>query len=559
MREDKNTVLIVEDQEINRMLLQNMIHNTYSVLEAANGKEALEILEEKSEEIVAILLDIVMPVMDGFEFLKRIQKSDWDGIPVIAMTGDSSWSTEEKTLELGAWDFIVKPYKEQVLMTRLRNAIARSKMNYLKQMKHMAEHDYVTGLYNRLCFFRSTEEMLREYASREFVFIRIDIKRFRLINSYWGEKGGDKVLCFIADTLRSVAPNYPCYSYGRIESDIFGLCIPYERNNCKVLIDLLVGKIRSYSERFILEPSFGIYLIEDNLMPAETMFIFATMANKKVKNQYQGNVGIYDEKLGRQIMREQDIYNDMGPALQNEEFVLFFQPKYDCETQRPYGAEALVRWEHPQKGMLSPAIFIPVFEKNGFVEKLDYYVWEKACQHLRRWIDEGNEPAPISVNMSRIDCSNSGLPERLSKLVEKYGIPPELLHLELTESAYMDNPAFINNMIMELRRRGFYIMIDDFGSGYSSLNTLKDIQVDYLKLDMKFLFSESDDDKSKKILTAVVTMAQSLHLKIVAEGVETKEQFEFLRSIHCDYIQGYYFCRPVPSAEYEKIAIEAKK
>ena len=544
--------MIVEDQKINRTILRYMIQKDYDVLEAENGAEAWKILEQKNEEIIAILLDIVMPVMDGYEFLRKIKGSSWDSIPIIAMTGDNDISTEERTLELGAWDFIIKPYKERILMTRLKNAIARSRMGYLKQMKHMAEHDSVTGLYNRVQFFKKTEEMLRKYPTEPFVFIRMDIKRFRLINSYWGEEGGNRILCFMADLLRKISGWYPYCAFGRIESDIFGICIPYERRNCENMVYFLIQKILSYSTSFALEPSFGIYRIEDNSTPVENMFILATMANRKIKNRYQDYVGIYDEKLGQQIMQEQEVFNDMRPALEKEEFVIYFQPKYDGYTQLPYGAEALIRWNHPKKGLIAPAQFIPVLEKNGFIEKLDYYAWEKVCQYIKKWKDQGLTPAPISVNMSRVDCSNAGLPDKLTRLVRKYDISPGLLQLELTESAYMDNPDFVNNMICELRKRGFRIMMDDFGSGFSSLNTLKDIQVDYLKLDMKFLFSHSDDFKSKRILSSVVSMAKWFRLKVIAEGVETEEQFDFLKRIQCDYVQGYYFSRPMPVSEYEE-------
>lgn len=544
--------MIVEDQKINRTILRYMIQKDYDVLEAENGAEAWKILEQKNEEIIAILLDIVMPVMDGYEFLRKIKGSSWDSIPIIAMTGDNDISTEERTLELGAWDFIIKPYKERILMTRLKNAIARSRMGYLKQMKHMAEHDSVTGLYKRVQFFKKTEEMLRKYPTEPFVFIRMDIKRFRLINSYWGEEGGNRILCFMADLLRKISGWYPYCAFGRIESDIFGICIPYERRNCENMVYFLIQKILSYSTSFALEPSFGIYRIEDNSTPVENMFILATMANRKIKNRYQDYVGIYDEKLGQQIMQEQEVFNDMRPALEKEEFVIYFQPKYDGYTQLPYGAEALIRWNHPKKGLIAPAQFIPVLEKNGFIEKLDYYVWEKVCQYIKKWKDQGLTPAPISVNMSRVDCSNAGLPDKLTRLVRKYDISPGLLQLKLTESAYMDNPDFVNNMICELRKRGFRIMMDDFGSGFSSLNTLKDIQVDYLKLDMKFLFSHSDDFKSKRILSSVVSMAKWLRLKVIAEGVETEEQFDFLKRIQCDYVQGYYFSRPMPVSEYEE-------
>ena len=552
MKEDRNKILIVEDQKINRALLCFMVQKDYEVLEAENGAQALQILEERSEEIVAILLDIVMPVMDGFEFLERIRGTSWDGIPVIAMTGDSDVSTEEKTLELGAWDFVIKPYKERILMTRLKNAIARSRMGYLKKIKHMAEHDAVTGLYNRIHFFKKTEEMLKTYPGEHFVFIRMDIKRFRLINSYWGEEEGNKILCFLADLLRKTAEYYLQCTFGRIETDIFGLCIPYEQAACSAMLRYLIEHIRSYNTSFVLEPSFGIYRIDDNSVPAEKMFIFSTMASQQIKHKYQSYIGVYDDSMGRKILQEQEVFNAMRQALKNEEFVVYFQPKYDGFTQLPHGAEALIRWNHPEKGLITPDHFVPVMEKNGFIEQVDYYVWEKVCQYIRKWMDEGAGMAPVSVNMSRVDCSNARLPDNLSKLIKKYDIPPGMLMLELTETAYMDNPEFVNNMIQELRKRGFLIMMDDFGSGFSSLNTLKDIQVDYLKLDMKFLFSRSDDMKSKQILSSVVSMAKWLRLKVVAEGVETEEQFDYLKRIQCDYMQGYYFARPMSAEDYEK-------
>ncbi len=233
---------------------------------------------------------------------------------------------------------------------------------------------------------------------------------------------------------------------------------------------------------------------------------------------------------------------------------MYFQPKYELERLTPYGAEALVRWQRPDGTLVPPGEFIPIFEKNGFIIKSDFYVWEKVCQFIRRELDGGRCPAPISVNVSRVNLYNPKFLETLINLVEKYKIPPKHLNLELTESAFSDNTDMIQDAVDYLHRVGFTIMMDDFGSGYSSLNILKDINLDVLKIDMKFLSkSKMADSRGTKILEAVVRMAQSLKMPVIAEGVEEREQVDFLCSLGCDYIQGYYFAEPMSIDRYKKL------
>lgn len=255
-------------------------------------------------------------------------------------------------------------------------------------------------------------------------------------------------------------------------------------------------------------------------------------------------------------MREQEIINSMNTALLDGQFIIYIQPKYDLSTKLPAGGEALVRWKLPDGSMNSPGEFIPVFEKNGFITKLDLYVWEEVCIIIRRWLDEGRKVSPISVNISRVDLYNPKLAETLIELTEKYNIPPRLFNLELTESAYIDNPAVISQTIMKLQQEGFVIMMDDFGSGYSSLNFLKDINVDVLKIDMKFLSNTAIPGRGESIIASVVRMAKWLDIPVIAEGVETKRQADFLHSIGCEYCQGYYFAKPMPVQEYEKLMEE---
>ena len=254
------------------------------------------------------------------------------------------------------------------------------------------------------------------------------------------------------------------------------------------------------------------------------------------------------------MQREQQIINEMDTALEEKQFVVYFQPKYELDGYTPRGAEALVRWKKTDGTMVSPGEFIPVFEKNGFIIKLDYYVWDQVCQLIATALRAGRKPDPISVNVSRVNLYNPNFLESLVNLVEKYRIPPEYLHLELTESVFSDTENVILNAVNYLHKAGFTILMDDFGSGYSSLNVLKDIDLDVLKIDMKFLSKGKDDGRGEKILAAVIQMAKALDMPVIAEGVEEKKQVQMLKRLGCNYIQGYYFAKPMPQEDYERLA-----
>ena len=286
------------------------------------------------------------------------------------------------------------------------------------------------------------------------------------------------------------------------------------------------------------------------------MYDRANLAAKHCKGNYIRNYAFYTRQMSQEIEKEQRIVNSMKSALENHEFVVYYQPKYGLSDNQIAGAEALVRWKHPERGMISPGEFIPVFERNGFITKLDYYVWEQTCIQLRRWLDEGKQPLPISVNLSRISLYNKEVVEVICDLVDKYQIPRSLFQVELTESAYNTNPKAVQEMMQRLREEGFYILMDDFGSGYSSLNVLKDIVVDVLKMDMKFFSGDDKEGRGENIMAAVIRMAKWLNMPVVAEGVERIEQVEFLRSIGCEYVQGYYFAKPMPVEEYEKLQFD---
>ena len=552
MSEERPTVLVVEDQEINRRILQQILETEYHMEEAANGEEAFRVLAAGGH-ISAILLDIMMPVMDGYTFLEKLKESPYASLPVIAVTGEKDVKTEQKALKLGAWDFVSKPYQPDVLLLRLKNVIIRSQFYLISEMRHAYESDPLTGLYNRTKFFSETKALLERWPEREFALVRFDVDHFHLLNSFWGEEEGDRFLRYIADLLRRLARSAQPCTYARINADTFCLCEVCDKEIIRRQVEEVCAALREYNRNYLIEPSFGVYEIRDRREKIQTMLELATLAAKECKGRYMTFMRVYEPSMSQRAEEEQQVVSEMENALETGQFQVYLQPKYNLRTERPYGAEALIRWQHPRRGLLSPGFFIPIFERNGFIGKIDYYMWEKCCQLLQRWQEEGTEVAPISVNVSRVNLYNPRLVEMLVGLVERYGISPGLLNLELTESAYMDNPEIMEKTVLALQNAGFTVMMDDFGSGYSSLNTLKDIPINVLKIDMKFLSGSAEAGRKECIMAAVVHMAGWLKIPVIMEGVETAEQVAFLKSIGCGYVQGYYFARPMPVREYETL------
>lgn len=552
MEREKQVVLVVEDQKINREILRRILEPDYEVVEASDGNAALTLLYERSN-ISAILLDIVMPVMDGYGFLRAFKNTPFASIPVIAVTATKDAVSEQKALDLGAWDFISKPYEPKVLTMRLKNVIVRSQFYLINEMKYVYEHDSLTDLYNRTGFFTRTRELLRGHHDQTFAFVRFDVDNFHLINSFWGEEEGNRFLQFIADEMRRMAKLTSPATYGRISADTFCMCIPFDPDFIDRCLEAAKKDLSDYNPNYLIKSSTGIYVIEDPSESVERMYEWSTLAARECKGKYKTFVSYYKPEMSQKAMLEQTIVHEMQHALDNEQFEVFLQPKYNLETSQPYGAEALIRWRHPEKGLISPGVFIPVFERNGFIDKIDQYMWEKTCQLLRKWIDEGKKPAPISVNVSRVNIYNPNLVALLTGLVRKYGLEPGLLNLELTESVYMDDPELMKKTVIALQKAGFVVMMDDFGSGYSSLNTLKDIPVNVLKIDMNFLSSGTSGGRNQCILASVIRMAGWLSIPVIVEGVETSEEIRFLKSVGCGYVQGYYYARPMPVSEYEQL------
>ena len=540
-------ILMVEDNMLNREILKEILSDAYSVLEAENGQEALDVLREHADDIAVILLDVMMPVMDGFTFLDRIKADDrLSLIPVIIMTQSDSEADEVAALAHGATDFVPKPYRPQVILHRVASII---KLRETAAMVNLFQYDRLTGLFSREFFYEKVRERLREDPEGEYSIVCSNIVNFKLYNDSFGVAEGDRLLREAADAMRrAVEPSGIC---GRFGADRF-ICLQESGKEARDRAVFDSDQAESGRSCNVVM-KWGVYEITDRSVPVEQMCDRANLAVDSIKDQYNCHFAVYDDVLRGKLLREQAITEAMETALNEGQFVVYYQPKYSLNNDCLAGAEALVRWVHPELGFLSPGEFIPLFEKNGFITRLDRYVWENVCATLRLWREKGYPQLSVSVNVSRADVYHTDLADTLLEIIRKYGVEPAQLHLELTESAYTENPAQILSTVEHLRELGFIIEMDDFGSGYSSLNMLNQMKLDILKLDMKFIRSETSKPMEQGILRFIVGLARWLNLSVVAEGVETREQLERLREIGCDYVQGYFFARPMPAEEFEKL------
>lgn len=560
----KKNVLIADDSYTNRVLLKKIFSSDYNVFEAENGQEAIDIIDK--EEVSICLLDITMPILNGYDVLKHIRDTNKTAdIATVVITANDDTQSQIKALDLGAADFVIKPFNTTSIQKRISNLVARQELyrisheNTILEMKvkqqeellRVSHIDDKSGLYNKSAFCHYAAERIQGDKDTLYAIYRLDIDRFKIYNDMYGIKAGDKLLKKAGEIFERLPDTAIC---ARIEADHFVICVPHrdlEINELYYMVNKWLKQIEGEYE-FELITRVGGYMVTDPYIDVELMCDRALLALRSVKNDYHINHAWYDDSMRADLIKEQEIVSEMRTALDEGQFKIYIQPQHNYGTGKMSGAEVLVRWIHPKKGIISPADFIPVFERNGFIVKMDEYVWEQACICLKRWKDEGILKTPISVNISRYDFNNPYMYEVLTGLVEKYEISPKLLHLELTESAYMSRPALIISMVERLRKYGFEIEMDDFGSGYSSLNTLKDVDVDMLKLDMKFI-AQSNDVKGGKILSSVVRMAHWLRIPVLAEGIETKEQADYLKSIGCLLMQGYYFARPMPVEQFEEI------
>ena len=551
----RRTLLIVDDNQINRKLLIKILDSEYNILEAENGKEALEKLHEQYKSISVVLLDIIMPVMDGYEVLNKMRNDTFlSQIPVIVASGDNREYAEVKALSLGANDYILKPYKPEIIRHRIFNTI------YLRETSSFAnsvQNDALTGVYGKEYFYLQATEILQNNPQKQYDLICFDVERFKLINDIYGTQMGDALLKKVGAMLLEIMENdIIC---GRIGADEFVCLLPHREDYSNETFASYIAKIAAFSDAVKLNIvlRYGVYVIDDPTTSVSIMCDRASLAKESIKGKYDTYFAFYDDKIRQKLLDEQIIVSAMKNALQEKQFKIYFQPKYDLKTDEIVGAEALVRWQHPEKGFMSPGEFVPLFEKNGFITDLDLFIWEQCCQKMKEWRDKGKKVAPISVNVSRVDIYNPRLAEILLSMIQKYELSPKYLHLEITETAYTQNPEQLISTVQKLKKLGFMIEMDDFGTGYSSLNMLAELPIDILKLDMRFLQKEEKKNQGRSVLSFIISLAKWMDLQVVAEGVETKEQMQLLKSLNCEYAQGYYYAKPMPENQFERHMVQS--
>ena len=542
-------VLVVDDQEINRDSLEIILEDDYEIIYAENGKEAIDQMRGHANELSLVLLDLMMPVMNGFEVMEIVREDEQlKHIPIIVLTAEKS--AELRALQMGAADFITKPFDmSEVILARVGRIIELSEG---RQLISAAEHDRLTMLYSRNFFFEYANRLYHYHPELHLDAIVMNIEQFHTINALNGRDFGDDVLRLIGNEIRAFLGETQGIA-SRIEADRFDIyCL--HQTDYRALLNRFQEKVSSLSRSTRIHLRMGVKPWREGVEPI-LLFDRARTACNMVRGDYQNPLMIYDEDMRMRELLNSRLLNDLRPAVEERQFQVYYQPKYNIQVDPPRlsSAEALIRWKHPDLGMISPGSFVPLFEGNGLIGVVDNFVWQEAAKQIARWKEKYSFTLPVSVNLSRSDVFDPTLPGRLDRLILDNGLSYKDLKLEVTESAYTDNAKQVLDVIKSLRNKGFEIEMDDFGSGYSSLNMLSDMPIDVLKMDMKFIRNIEESETDRRLVSLILDIARYLKVSVVAEGVETEKQLEILRNGKCDLVQGYYFSRPLPSEDFEKL------
>lgn len=432
---------------------------------------------------------------------------------------------------------------EEMLASYLKD-ITESSID-LEDIPENNEMQSIIKSVSKLRRFRRNVNNLLLSATKDVAFIQFDIRKFKIVNDLYGEKFGDEILDFIKKQLGIHCSDEQYFI--NLRSDVFMIVTEYD--NEEELVDFIqkLDQKISYFKDVKLQLSYGVYTVEDKRMELRQMEDRAAMARKAAKNNILANILFYKEQFKESLYNRKFIEENMQAAISERQFMMYLQPKYSIAKNEIIGAEALVRWRHPERGMIFPNQFIPIIEENGFIRKVDYYIWAEACRFIRKCEDAGITTCPVSVNVSRVHLRDDECIKVLSDMIKSNGIPKHLLELEITETA---DDQQVSLKALQLKEEGFTLLMDDFGSGYSSLNILLETPFDVIKLDKKFMENMMVSGKGRLILEQVVSMADKLDLGLLAEGVETKDQIELLQSIGCDQVQGYYYAKPMPEEEF---------
>ncbi len=550
----RRQILVADDEFINRELLDNILRDEYEILKAEDGETAYEMLTDHRHTVSLVLLDLNMPKLSGLDLLAKMKEDEeLKSIPVIVLTSDSN--SEVESLKKGAADFVPKPYPQpDVIRARIARTIELAED---RQIISATERDVLTGLYTSEYFFRYCEQFDKAYPETDMDVLYIDVNHFHVLNERFGMEKGDEVLKSIADCLRTIfSPGESILC--RKNADMFLVYCPH-REEYQSLVEKAATCCPDLPTSIKIRA--GVYPHGDKHLDIQSRFTRAKIAADKIRNNYSVSVSSFDEALLEQELFAGQLVDEFPKALAEKQFQVFLQPKFDIRGDKPVlaSAEALVRWFHPTLGMISPGAFIPLFEGNGLIAQLDEYVWRGAAEMIADWKKRLGISVPVSVNLSRVEMYDPNLADTLEKIIQDTGITSKDIYLEITESAYVRDSDQIVKKVQQLRERGFFVEMDDFGSGYSSLNMISSLPIDALKLDMFFIRHAFAEGNDTRMISIVIDIAEYLNVPVIAEGVETEEQYLALKKLGCAIIQGYYFSKPVPGPDFEKFLLEKEE
>ena len=545
----KKTVLIVDDEEINVEIMSAILADDFHVLTANDGKEALDILLSGDHKIDMVLLDVFMP-MDGREVLKvRQANPDIKRIPFIVCTSDKN--IEKECFHLGVNDFIKKPYENpDIIVARVKRMIELYEdRSILKEV----EREKLTNLYNIEFFKKYAMQFDANFKDLPKDMISISINRFRLINELYGRAFGDKILLAIASKLRE----YISDCNGLVGKDAGSTFVIYceHHDDYEILPIKLQEAMKEVVNDIHVSFRIGVYPFVDSSLDKDIVVGRTKTTANSLINEPTKTIAIFNEEKQTKTLHKEELIEAFPSALEEGQFKLYFQPKYSTHGDKPAftSAEVLIRWISPKFGFVSPGEFISLFEENGLIGKLDAYIMEKAAEYMRSWKDRFGLYVPLSINLSRIDIYRPNLVEEIINYADSNGIPRDNYFIEVTESAFVEDAKEVIPVIDRIRQAGFKIEIDDFGSGYSSFGALADLPFDVLKIDMQFIRTMDKNPKVKDIIKMIINLSKVFDATTVAEGVETKEQYDFLTEHARELIQGYYLSKPLPINDFEEL------
>lgn len=540
---EKRKILIVENDEFNLKSLISLLADRYEIITACDGKIGLRLLEENYKDLALVLMNIQIPVLSGFDFLRKVQEDPFLSlIPIIVMTASDAPKTEVVCLNLGAADYIRKPYHAELIKKRLENVIRlRESSVSLREI----EKDSLTGLYTEQAFFHYSRRIMQFRSDKKMHVIIGRIKDFELIISIYGRKKANELLCYMASIYNKK------FKYGLLAKKGKASFLCLLSDDYKLDHQRMDNVINEFTENAPIKGiriKYGIYKNIDKNLPITTICDYASMAAETVMEDYNHDYAYYTDELAQKRIYNQMIENCFTDALKNKEFMIYYQPKIDVITEKVIGAEALVRWQRTDGSMISPENFIPIYEKNGQIQKLDAYIFGQVCRLQKRILDESKKLLSVSVNLSRSSILCEEIVEQYTKIVRENDIPITCVPLEITESASVYGQKVVK-VAERLLQSGFKLHIDDFGSGYSSMESLSRLPFSVLKID-KSLIDHICETRVEILVNHIIKLSKDLNMRVLAEGVETKEQLDILRKIKCDEIQGFYYARPMPEVEF---------